>query len=176
MTTFEVIQARTSYRGFYHDTPVPREDLIKILQAGLDAPSGCNTQTTSLIAVDDPTLLQRLYTLIDVPSFRSAPAIICVLTQKIYPYRDKCFHVQDYSAAIQNMLLAIVELGYESCWVEGHITDDDHIGRQMAAMLNVPKEYDLVCFLPVGLAKDVPIKVAKKPFVQRAWFNGLYTS
>ena len=50
---------------------------------------------------------------------------ICVLTKRINAYRDKCFAVQDYSAAIENMLLAIVDLGYQSCWYEGHITDDD---------------------------------------------------
>lgn len=98
--------------------------------------------------------------------------MICVLTQKIIAYRDKSFYVQDYSAAIENMLLAIVELGYQSCWVEGHITDDDNIGRQMADVLGVPKNYDLVCFLPIGYA-DEPIKhISKKPFEQRVWFNG----
>lgn len=45
--------------------------------------------------------------------------------------RGKCFAVQDYSAAIENMLLAIVELGYQSCWYEGHITDEDKIGYQI---------------------------------------------
>ena len=38
-----------------------REALIKIMQAGLDAPSGCNKQTTSLIAVDNPDVLKQLY-------------------------------------------------------------------------------------------------------------------
>ena len=44
----EVISARRSYRGKYLPDPVPREDLQRILQSGLDAPSGCNRQTTSL--------------------------------------------------------------------------------------------------------------------------------
>jgi len=70
------------------------------------------------------------------------------------------------------MLLAIIDLGYQSCWVEGYITDADKIGRQMADILSVPAEYDLVCFLPVGVA-DEPLKYAeKKPFEERAWFNG----
>ena len=42
----------------------------------------------------------------------------------------KCFAIQDYSAAIENMLLAIIALGYESCWYEGHITDEDQIGKK----------------------------------------------
>ena len=172
MNTFEAISARHSYRGKYKSTPVPREDLVKIMQAGLAAPSGCNKQTTSLIAVDDPIVLDKLRAVIDPPVGETAPAIICVLTQRIFAYRDKCFAVQDYAAAIQNMLLAIVELGYQSCWYEGHITDDDRIGDQMAKILGVPDDYELVCFLPVGVAKTAPVPPKKKGFDQRAWFNG----
>ncbi|MBO7348634.1 MAG: nitroreductase family protein, partial [Spirochaetales bacterium] len=50
----ELILKRHSYRGKYKPTPVPKEDLKLIMEAGLAAPSGCNKQTTSLIAVDDP--------------------------------------------------------------------------------------------------------------------------
>ena len=118
MSIFNIIETRHSYRGKYKNTPVPREDLVKIMQAGLAAPSGCNKQTTSLIAVDDPKVLEKLHHVITPPVGETAPAAICVLTQRINAYRDKCFAVQDYSAAIQNMLLAIVDLGYQSCWYE----------------------------------------------------------
>ena len=57
MNTLETMAARHSYRGAYLSTPVPREDLVKILEAGCAAPSGCNCQTTSFIAVDDPALM-----------------------------------------------------------------------------------------------------------------------
>ena len=171
MSILNVIENRHSYRGRYKNTPVPREDLVKIMQAGLAAPSGCNKQTTSLIAVDDPEVLGRLHHVIKPPVGETAPAAICVLTQRINAYRDKCFAVQDYSAAIQNMLLAIVELGYQSCWYEGHITDDDRICDQMAQILQVPDDYELVCFLPVGVAENEPILPKKKIFTERAWFN-----
>jgi len=171
MTALTAIKSRTSYRGTYKNTAVPREDLIKIMEAGLAAPSGCNTQTTSLIAVDDPELLGKLRVVIDGKA-ETAPAMICVLTQRINAYRDRCFSIHDYSAAIENMLLAVIELGYQSCWYEGYITDVDNIGRKMADILGVPNDYELVCFLPVGIA-DEPLKYAdKKPFAERAWFNG----
>lgn len=169
----DLIQIRTSYRGRYEPEPVPREDLRKVMEAGLAAPSGCNKQTTSLIAVDDPERLAKLKSVIDPPIAQTAPAAICVLTQKIYAYRDRCFHVQDYSAAIENMLLAIQALGYASCWYEGHITDQDQIGRKMADILGVPEDYELVCFLPEGKAAQEPRpSPVKKPFEERAWFHG----
>ena len=172
MNMLDLISARRSYRGKYLPTPVPREHLTAIMQAGLDAPSGCNKQTTSLIAVDDPEVLARLRAVIDPPVAETAPAYICVLTRRIIAYRDRCFAVQDYSAAIQNMLLAIVALGYQSCWYEGHITDADRIGDQMARILGVPDDYELVCLLPVGVAADPVHSPKKKDFAERAWFNG----
>ena len=172
MTMLDFISSRRSYRGKYLPTPVPREHLTAIMQAGLDAPSGCNKQTTSIIAVDDPEILAKLRAVIDPPVAETAPAWICVLTRRINAYRDRCFAVQDYSAAIENMLLAIVALGYQSCWYEGHITDVDRIGDKMARILGVPEEYEMVCLLPVGVAAEPVTGPKKKDFAERAWFNG----
>ena len=171
MNVLEAIRCRHSCRGPFLPDPVPREDLVTIMEAGLAAPSGCNKQTTSLIAVDDPEVLKKLHSVITPPVAETAPAMICVLTQRILAYRDRCYSVQDYSAAIENMLLAIAELGYASCWIEGHVTDEDRIGRQMADILGVPQDYDLVCFLPVGRAEKEPVPPPKKAFEERAWFN-----
>ena len=181
MNVSDAIKNRTSYRGRYKDTIVPRKDLIKIMEAGLAAPSGCNLQTTSLIAVDDADLMCKLREILKplADKIAPAPALICVLTQKIYPFKDTCFNVQDYSAAIENMLLTIVELGYQSCWYEGDITGVDQTGQRdyilgpkMAEALGVPDDYELVCFLPVGVAEQPVTRRAKKPFEERAWFNG----
>ena len=168
----ELIMNRRSYRGKYKPDKVPRKDLAEIMKAGLAAPSGCNKQTTSLIAVDDEALLARLHQVIDPPVAQTAPAMICVLTQRINAYRDRCFATQDYSAAIENMLLAIAAMGYQSCWYEGHITDEDRIGNQIAGILGVPDKYELVCILPVGIAEGVPSVPEKRPFDERAWLNG----
>ena len=176
MDVFDAIHRRHSYRGRYKDIPVPREDLIRIMQAGLSAPSGCNKQTTSLIAIDDLEVLEKIRAVIDPPVGDTAPTAICVLSQRINAYRDKCFAVQDYSAAIQNMLLAIVDLGYQSCWYEGHITDDDRICDKIARILHVPDGYELVCFLPVGVAETNPEPAEKKAFEERAWFNSFRQS
>ena len=167
----ETIMNRRSYRGKYKAEKVPVEDLKTIMEAGLAAPSGCNKQTTSLICVNDPELLKKINAVIDPPVCETAPAMICVLTRHINAYRDRCFAVQDYSAAIENMLLAIVDLGYQSCWYEGHITDEDRICDKIKAILNVPDEYELVCILPVGKAEGEPVMPKKKPYEERAWFN-----
>ena len=165
------IATRHSYRGTFLQENVPEEDLITIAREGIDAPSGCNKQTTDVIVVNDPEALARKKGKIDPPVAKTAPAMIVVLTRRINAYRDRCFAIQDYSAAIENMLLAIVELGYQSCWYEGHITDVDRICDKIAAVLNVPEDYDVVCILPVGKAADEFHAPSKKPFSERVRFN-----
>ncbi|MBR3418556.1 MAG: nitroreductase family protein [Oscillospiraceae bacterium] len=172
----DAIFQRKSYRGAYLPDPVPRADLTTLLEAGLSAPSGCNKQTTSLIAVDDPALLREIFAIMDLPDCKSAPAVICVLSKHIAAYRDgwgkeRCYSVQDYAAAIENILLEAVQLGYQSCWIEGHVTDADEQGKRIAEMLAVPEYYELVAVLPIGRAAEPLQSVQKRPFSERAWFN-----
>ena len=170
-SAINTIAIRHSYRGAYSPESVPEKDLMAIAKAGTEAPSGCNKQTTDVIIVNDPDVLNKIKAQIDPPVAQTAPAMIVVLTRRINAYRDRCFAIQDYSAAIENMLLAIVELGYKSCWYEGHITDDDRICDKIAAILNVPEEYDVVCILPVGKAEEELRAPAKKPLSERIRFN-----
>ncbi len=73
MYFFEVINKRRSYRGKYQAVKVPREDLKKIMEAGLAAPSGCNKQTTSLICVDDPEVLDKIHAVVTPPVAETSP-------------------------------------------------------------------------------------------------------
>lgn len=171
MNTLDAIKYRTSYRGAYKNELVPREDLQIIMEAGLAAPSGCNGQTTSIVAVDVPELLEKIRPIIKRVG-KDAPAMIFVLTERKATYHGNVYNVQDYAAAIQNMLLEIVELGYESCWVEGYMTDaKDGVGKQIAEILEIDPKYELVCYLPVGKAAEDIKRVQKKEFCKRAWFN-----
>lgn len=173
MSLTDVILNRHSYRGKYLPTPVPRETLHRIVEAGLSAPSGCNKQTTLLIAVDDPALLEQLYAAIGRPYEGTAPAMVCVVTQKIIAYGTRTFYIQDYSAAIENLLLSIVAEGYQSCWYEGDITgEDSEKGSKIAEILGLPEGHIVVCYLPVGIAADEVKPRAKRPFAERAWLNG----
>lgn len=171
MDTLQAIRERFSYRGAYKQEAVPREHLRAILEAGLAAPSGCNTQLTRLIAVDDPALLNAIGEMLR-EDFSSSPAGICVITQ-VKPGHGQCFYnIQDYAAAIENMLLAITDMGYASCWIEGQVANDEAVRDRIAQVLGVPEGYDVVAYLPVGIPTGAKRRVAKKPFEERAWFNG----
>lgn len=171
-----LVRERTSYRGLYRQEAVPREVLQTLMEAGCAAPSGCNLQTTSFVGVDDPTLLAQIGKVMDKKNFASAPAAICILTQKLASYRGGYYYVQDYAAAIENILLAAVDQGYASCWVEGYITSSKEKQELIAGLLGVPKSYELVAFLPIGQPAEPITRVEKKPFSERIFYNRLDTN
>ena len=172
MDMMKTILERHSYRGKYLPVPVPREDLQAIMEAGLAAPSGCNMQTTHVVGIDDPELIGKLGGMLRKPNFATAPAAVIVFAREEKSYGGVSYHVQDYAAAIENMLLAVTALGYASCWVEGYVTGYPEVAKAMAAELNAPEGYDAVAYLPVGIPADGLRRVQKKDFAERAGFNG----
>jgi nitroreductase len=72
----EAIKHRRATPSF-DGTPVPEEDLKKILQAGLEAPSGYNLQPWRFVAVRDPEARKRLRAAAKgQPKVEEAPVVI----------------------------------------------------------------------------------------------------
>ena len=111
MDFFKAIESRHSYRAAYTDANIPETDLIKILDAGIRAPSGCNAQTTSFILVTNPELRSQISNILNSENVRTAPALIIVTTEKVTFDFGLDFELEDYGAAVENILLAATALG-----------------------------------------------------------------
>lgn len=173
MDLFEVVAKRHSYRGPYRDQPVAREDLRRIVQAGLQAPSGRNMQTTRFLVVDDPQTVQSIGALhtSNVAVQQAKAFIACVVDVRPEAvYEGHHFQVEDCAAAVENMLLAITALGYASVWVDGWLRLQDHAGK-IAKLLGLPEGKMIRVLLPVGVPAETWPQKEKKPFAERAWFN-----
>jgi nitroreductase len=171
MDIFEAIEKRASYRKQFEDTKVPREDLAKIADAGIRAPSGCNAQTTSFVLIDDEGIMGKLRETVSNSAIKTATAAIAVLSRDEAVYHGMSFAKEDYSAATQNMLLAITALGYATVWIDGELRRGDKAGR-IAALLGVPDGLTVSVLLPLGVPKEEIPQRERKPFSERAWFNG----
>ncbi|MCS7306281.1 MAG: nitroreductase family protein [Thermoguttaceae bacterium] len=170
MEVFEAIAKRHSYRGPFLDKPVPREDLVKIVEAGIRAPSGKNEQTTSFIIVDDPELLRQLAEIINRPVCQTAKAmIVCVIDPRPV-FGDISFAVEDCAAAVENMWLAITALGYATVWLDGALRVDQ-VAERVGQLLGVPPGRQVRVVLPLGVAAQPGSQKEKLPFHRRAWFN-----
>ncbi len=170
MDVFEAIARRYSYRGPYLDRPVPREALIRIVQAGIQAPSGKNEQTTSFVIVDDRELLDRIAQWIDRPVCKTAQAMIACVIDPRPVLNGISFAVEDCAAAVENMLLAITALGYATVWLDG-VLRRDGIARKINHLLHVPPDKTVRVLLPVGVPAEPGKQKEKLPFERRAWLN-----
>ena len=173
MDLFETIKERYSYRGGFQDKPVPREDLRRIVQAGLDAPSGRNGQTTRFIIVDDAELLGRIGAMEGAnPSLRAARALIaCLLDREPEAvYGDLHFQVEDCAAAVENMLLAVTALGYATVWIDGWLRNEGR-AEAIGQLLGAPGDKTMRIILPLGVPVQPGPRPEKLPFEERAWFN-----
>ncbi|MDO4570172.1 MAG: nitroreductase family protein [Planctomycetia bacterium] len=171
MDFFEAVAARHSYRDTYTDAPVPREDLIKIVEAGAAAPSGKNAQTTKFVVIDDPALLAQIAQWVERPtSCATAKAAIAVVSKPENVFLGRSFHVEDYSAAVENMLLAISALGYASVWVQGYLLVDE-TAQKINKLLRIPEGESIEVLLPVGVPAKKGHNPPKKPLEERMWFN-----
>ncbi len=170
MELFEAIDKRHSYRGGFTDARVSREDLRKIVQAGIQAPSGVNAQTTTFVIVDDADRLAAMADIVDKRVTRDAKAIIVVVMEDRDVYHGMKFGVEDYSAAVENMLLAITGLGYATVWIDGALRTEQR-ARRIAELLGIPPHLQVRVILPVGVPVETVAQKEKKPFEERAWFN-----
>ena len=173
MEFFETVANRHSYRGPFTDQGVDPDDLRKIVQAALDAPSGMNKQTTGFVIVNDPGLVSRIAAMHESnKAVQQAKAfIVCTIDAEPERIYAGChFQIEDCSAAVENMLLAIAATGYASVWIDGWLRTDDH-AETIGKLLGMPGDKVVRIILPIGVP-EYPVRgPEKKPFDQRAWFN-----
>jgi len=114
MDFFEAVRERASVRAFA-PCSITDPELEQILDCGRRAPSGYNRQPWEFIVVRDKALLEKLGEIQGCIAQAEA-AIAVVMDEKSTDYWK-----EDAAAAIENMLLASVALGYASLWVEGYV-------------------------------------------------------
>ena len=103
----------------YESRQVPDELLDAVLQAGIHAASGMNTQGVRLVAVRDPETVAHMSKLNaavmgrDGDPFYGAPCVVVVLADP-EAYGG---WVEDGALALGNMMNAAHALGLGSCWI-----------------------------------------------------------
>ncbi|MDO4617170.1 MAG: nitroreductase family protein [Lachnospiraceae bacterium] len=166
METLECIRTRRSIRK-YADTPVTKEEIHKVIEAALHAPSWKNTQTSGYVVVMNQ---EKKNYIADncVLGFgknqkiiHSAPALI-ILTTKNHisgyekdgtPTTDKNSHWESFDAGIaaQTLCLAAHDLGLGT--VIMGINDD----KKTAEAVNLPEGQSVSALIAIGHpASDVP--------------------
>lgn len=168
MDVFEVMKQRRSIRAYTNQT-VSDQQIRRLLEAAVLAPSAGNVQPWEFVVVKDSATKEKLAEAALGQSFvKTAPVVIVVCAdldkaKRVYGIRgEKLYSIQDTAAAVQNILLAVEALGLGTCWV-GAFNDNE-----VAKAVNAPANIRPVAILPIGYPVKPargPLKVAVNEFV-----------
>lgn len=129
MGVMDLIHKRKSVRR-YSAKPIPREDLLRCVEAARLAPSACNSQPWSFVFVNDPQLKNRIGDKIfsgiySMNKFAQKAAVLVVVVSERSRFlsalggqiRNTRYHLIDVGIACEHLILQATELGIGSCWI-----------------------------------------------------------
>jgi len=171
MDFFEAMKRRYSHKEGFLPDPVPLGHLERIAEAGISAPSGGNAQSVRLVILPDRNALQPLCDISPTAGLRTAPAAIAVFTDSSTQGGEFNFEIEDYAAAMENMLLAAVALGYVSLWLDSPYYSAKEKEKEARELLGAPDIWRLRAVLPIGKPDGPGTRREKLPFDKRVFYR-----
>jgi nitroreductase len=139
MEVFEAARTVLAVREYRND-PVPEDVVRRIVEAGRLTGSSQNGQPWHFVVVTDRDTLRRVAEAVAHGRYTAGAAIAVAVAIE----RKNRFGLSDASRAIQSMVLTAWDEGVGSNWT-------GFTGmRDVAAILEVPDEYDVVAVVPFG--------------------------
>ncbi|MEM2137263.1 MAG: nitroreductase family protein [Candidatus Methanomethylicia archaeon] len=164
MDIIEVIKGRRSVRKFKIGVKIPKEDLMRILETAVYAPSAGNRQPWEFIIVEEEENKAKIAMAAYHQTWiTEAPTIIVVCANEDrsasrYGERGRTLYcIQDTAAAIQNILLTAHGMGYGTCWVGAF--NEEEVRR----ILSIPIGVRPIAIIPIGRPDEKPIAPSRIP-------------
>jgi nitroreductase len=139
----DIIVSRRSVKKYKSDMP-NKDDIEKVIKAGMYAPSGRNKQASIILAITNRKVRDDLSKMlaesrgIDIDPFYGAPVILVVLADKSIPT-----YIYDGSVVMENMLLEAHSIGLGACWI--HHTKEifnTSYGKELLKKLGIDGDYE----------------------------------
>ncbi|MBQ5930570.1 MAG: nitroreductase [Clostridia bacterium] len=164
MDALQAMLTRKSIKKYKPD-PVSKELIDKVIEAGLNAPSGLNKQSPIILAVTNKEVRDKLSKLnagkdpfFRADPFYGAPVVLVVLADKSVPTR-----VYDGSLVMENLQLAAHALGLGACWIHrAKETFEMDEGKEILKSLGIEGEYEGVGNCILGYPDIDPEKKPRK--------------
>lgn len=146
----EVIEKRRSIRK-YKDTPVPKEKIIKILEAARIAPSASHRQPWHFIVVEDKETIKKLA---KSEWAATAPVMIVGLADQA---ASPNWCINDLGIAFEHLVLAATDLGLGTCWMGQSKRE-----ALVKGLLDIPDNFKVIALTPLGEADETPLPKERK--------------
>lgn len=152
------IQERRSVRKFRADMPVTRQQLDKLLEAAMLAPSANNKRPWEFIAITNRDILDeiaRVHSSAKMCKTAAAAIVVVALPRG----NSEEYFPQDCGAATQNILLEAVNLGLGTCWC-GVYPNEGRI-KTMSELLNIPSPKIPFNVIALGVPDETPKQLGR---------------
>lgn len=155
MEFIDVLLNRRSTRKFT-DENITKDELDKILKAGLLAPSSMNRKPINFLVVERPETLAELANAKDhgAELIKGANKAIVVIADTMIA-DTWC---EDASIALTYLHLAATDLGIGSCWVQIHLRSKDGVDAESVVrdIVKIDEHYRIVGIMALGHSDDIP--------------------
>ncbi|MFV0394246.1 MAG: nitroreductase family protein [Coprobacillaceae bacterium] len=150
----EEIFKRRSVRKFL-DKDVSEEDITKMLQAAMRAPSAGNEQPWEFIIIKNPETMVKIIDFHPYATMLKQTKCAIVICGNIDLQKfDYDFWIQDCSAATQNLLIEATHLNLGAVWLAAYPVEERVIG--VTKLLNLPSNVIPLNIIAVGHPENYP--------------------
>lgn len=147
MDLFDAMHERRSIRK-YTGEPVSDADVEKILRAAMIAPSAGNAQPWQFVVVRERETLGKIKDINPYAAMAGNAPLGILVCGDLSLEKYAGFWVQDCSAAVQNLLLAVHGLGLGGVWTGIYPMEDRVTGFR--ALFGLPEHVVPLAFVVVG--------------------------
>lgn len=144
----EIMLKRRSIRK-YTNKLVEEEKIQKLLEYAMSAPSAMNRQPWEFYVVTNEKTLEDICNAGRFTKHLSPlKIVVCGDKNRFLPKELESFWIQDCSAAIENILLGVTELGLGACWegVYPHMS----FCEKLIPILNLPENHIALGVISIG--------------------------
>ena len=133
----EALLKRRSVRKFTEEA-VSEEMIQELLHAAMSGPSACNKKPWEFYVVTNTEKLEALKGASKFTKMNAKLAmIVCGNLSKALPLHFANYWIQDCSAATENILLRVTDLGLGAVWIGGH--PQNSVEENIRKILQLPK-------------------------------------
>jgi nitroreductase len=162
MNVLDAINARQSIRA-YQTRAIEPKKLEALLSAANRAASAANLQAYQIYVVRSEAMKQALVAAAAGQKFLATAPVVLVFavdparsSAKYGPRGAQLYCMQDACAAVCNAMLAAVELGLGTCWVDA--VDEGLAGKA----IGLPAGQRAAVILPIGYPAENPARTTRR--------------
>lgn len=162
-----IVKKRKSVRAFKKKKPDWRS-VLEAIDLANQGPFAGNNNHLRFLIVEDDKIIDEIAALCEQKWIKQVKLVVLVCSddthlEALYGERGRIYGRQQAGAAIQTFLLALTNLGINSCWI-GAYSDELVRGK-----LNIPQHIQIEAIVPLGF-EDGNVKKPRKKELERTLY------